>query len=290
MAYLLATFPYQIMPNVTVLNGQEILQIIESIVNIVPVLHRNRCNRLKLRIKAGKESITEAFSMVDSHKETELQKFYFLALKICIEDALTILTRYSAADVDRIIKSGTDWEDFKRINETFARSIKVLGLNLSDIPNWKKEDLEDFRADSRNLKKDLKEIFLAYKFPNATDYKSAVQNTTDLIEAQIAAFELPAPNEIEVDDSLLIDPKRLEFGNVIGQGGFGTVYAGKFDGHTPVALKKLNTAGLHSSAIASFKAEAEIMQRLNHPRIVSFFGIAQLEDSSSCMIMVSIPP
>jgi serine/threonine protein kinase len=65
--------------------------------------------------------------------------------------------------------------------------------------------------------------------------------------------------------------------------GFGEVWKARYKGDF-VAIKKIPAKSLDAKAIASLNAEANIMRRLSHPRIVSCFGVFEHE-GSHCMVM-----
>jgi Protein kinase domain len=78
----------------------------------------------------------------------------------------------------------------------------------------------------------------------------------------------------------------VEVGRVIGAGSFGDVHRGSWQGTTDVALKKLKGGPLE---LKEFATEAKTLQKLDHPRIVRFFGVyaerdadAPSSDSSGC--------
>jgi serine/threonine protein kinase len=75
----------------------------------------------------------------------------------------------------------------------------------------------------------------------------------------IASVTVIPPHEVTMTAALL------------GQGSFGTVFAGSF-AHTPVACKKLGDAGKQ----ALFLAELAKLQRADHPRVVRLFGVVVL--------------
>jgi len=80
----------------------------------------------------------------------------------------------------------------------------------------------------------------------------------------------------------LIDCKLLEFGKVLGSGGFGAVYRGSYLG-AEVAIKKLHIPDGHVTAaqIEEFRKEVENLQALRHIRLVSFIGAALIDSSTS---------
>ena len=76
-----------------------------------------------------------------------------------------------------------------------------------------------------------------------------------------------------------MNPALATLGDFIGRGSFGSVYEGTYNfGSTRrpdtrrVAFKRLTTAAFVPAVMESFKAEIEIMCRLNHPNILKLFG------------------
>jgi len=67
----------------------------------------------------------------------------------------------------------------------------------------------------------------------------------------------------------------------IGGGNFGEVYYGKWNGTTEVALKQLKA----SEHFEEFVQEASMLQSLNHPNIVRFFGIHTTSNGEHFLVM-----
>src|SRR5690242_7154474 len=73
--------------------------------------------------------------------------------------------------------------------------------------------------------------------------------------------------------SFTIPAADIEYGALLGAGGFGEVYKGRWK-HSlnDVAIKKIKgQVGL--DAVAEFKREGEMMAQINSPYIVRLFGI-----------------
>ncbi|CAE8640670.1 unnamed protein product [Polarella glacialis] len=70
----------------------------------------------------------------------------------------------------------------------------------------------------------------------------------------------------------LIDEEMVDFGagKVLGQGGFGMVFAGLMAG-TEVAIK-MPKGELHPGALSSVANELRVLRHLSHPNIVAFYG------------------
>lgn len=73
--------------------------------------------------------------------------------------------------------------------------------------------------------------------------------------------------------------------NIVGQGGFGTVYQGKLDDGTPVAVKVLTRGDQQGGR--EFVAEVEMLSRLHHRNLVKLVGICTEE--IRCLVYELIP-
>ena len=71
----------------------------------------------------------------------------------------------------------------------------------------------------------------------------------------------------------------------IGGGNFGDVFRGKWNRTTDVALKKLKSR----EHLEEFLREASMLQSLNHPNIVHFFGIHVTPTGESFIVMEYLP-
>ncbi|KAJ8904932.1 hypothetical protein NDN08_001445 [Rhodosorus marinus] len=70
----------------------------------------------------------------------------------------------------------------------------------------------------------------------------------------------------------IVNPMEIQYGKLIGQGGFGAVYKGLFRGEI-VAIKKAHANTLKSrKAIEEFQREVAVLCALNHPNILRFMG------------------
>lgn len=65
--------------------------------------------------------------------------------------------------------------------------------------------------------------------------------------------------------------ENFKAANIVGQGGFGTVYQGKLDDGLPVAVKVLTRGDQQGGR--EFVAEVEMLSRLHHRNLVKLVGI-----------------
>eukprot|EP00929_Paragymnodinium_shiwhaense_P095147 TRINITY_DN56111_c0_g1_i1.p1 TRINITY_DN56111_c0_g1~~TRINITY_DN56111_c0_g1_i1.p1 ORF type:complete len:1255 (-),score=324.98 TRINITY_DN56111_c0_g1_i1:56-3319(-) len=88
---------------------------------------------------------------------------------------------------------------------------------------------------------------------------------------------------------LSLSMSELQFGKVIGSGGFGSVYRGTYRGKE-VAIKKLHPEGgqVTPMQLEEFSKEVENLLNLRHSRLVSFIGAA-FEHPALCMVTEFMP-
>eukprot|EP00002_Diphylleia_rotans_P020365 TRINITY_DN3957_c0_g1_i2.p1 TRINITY_DN3957_c0_g1~~TRINITY_DN3957_c0_g1_i2.p1 ORF type:complete len:2252 (-),score=324.98 TRINITY_DN3957_c0_g1_i2:265-7020(-) len=79
-----------------------------------------------------------------------------------------------------------------------------------------------------------------------------------------------------------IEYSELEFGRLLGSGGFGEVYAGTWRG-TEVAIKKLIGRNFNKGVLDSFMSEISVMVELRHPNIVLYMG-ASVNPPKLCIV------
>lgn len=83
-----------------------------------------------------------------------------------------------------------------------------------------------------------------------------------------------APPQLSIDESLLVDPKKLFIGSKIGEGAHGKVYEGRY-GDRIVAIKVLNrgkTSEERAVLEDRFIREVNMMSRVKHENLVKFIG------------------
>lgn len=82
-----------------------------------------------------------------------------------------------------------------------------------------------------------------------------------------------------------IDVAQLKISTEIGQGSFGTVSRGFYQG-TPCAIKKLSPHRLTQQALADFKHEVELNLTLRHPNVIQMIGSSwDVESGIVCIVM-----
>lgn len=90
-------------------------------------------------------------------------------------------------------------------------------------------------------------------------------------------IEEPTPRGLSYNthDDWEIDKKSLTFLKELGHGQFGQVYAGVWNGRTPVAIKTLKKGSMDPR---DFLAEAHIMKNLSHDKLVQLYAVCTKEE------------
>lgn len=91
----------------------------------------------------------------------------------------------------------------------------------------------------------------------------------------------------DAEDIPRVYSAELKIDQVIGEGGFGTVYRGVWEG-MDVAIKQLRLEALGHDPLQEFFQEAKIMHRCRHPNIVLFFALC-IEPGKNSLIMEQLP-
>jgi hypothetical protein len=90
-----------------------------------------------------------------------------------------------------------------------------------------------------------------------------------------------------LEDSKLnrIDPSEVQFGSVIGSGGFGVVFNATYK-NMGVAAKSINV--MEDEIFISFLKEIKLLSSVDHPNIVKFIGIVVPEDRSKVFLLTEL--
>lgn len=76
-------------------------------------------------------------------------------------------------------------------------------------------------------------------------------------------------------DQWEIDRSQLKFIRKLGQGQFGEVWEGQWNNTTPVAIKTLKPGTMDPK---DFLAEAQIMKKLRHGKLIQLFAVCTMEE------------
>ncbi|XP_048582893.1 tyrosine-protein kinase SRK2-like [Nematostella vectensis] len=91
------------------------------------------------------------------------------------------------------------------------------------------------------------------------------------------AIELPTISDLafNMKDQWEIPRESVRILSKLGQGQFGEVWEGLWNNTTPVAVKMLRPGTMSASA---FLAEAQIMKKLRHPKLVQLYAVCTKEE------------
>uniref|UniRef100_A0A0N5BRC9 Tyrosine-protein kinase n=1 Tax=Strongyloides papillosus TaxID=174720 RepID=A0A0N5BRC9_STREA len=87
--------------------------------------------------------------------------------------------------------------------------------------------------------------------------------------------DLPQTSTFTYDDQWEIDRRSIRLIRQIGAGQFGEVWHGIWKNSTHVAVKKLRPG---SADVSDFLAEAQIMKRLKHPKLLQLYAVCTREE------------
>ncbi|KAI1730652.1 protein tyrosine kinase domain-containing protein [Ditylenchus destructor] len=90
-----------------------------------------------------------------------------------------------------------------------------------------------------------------------------------------AKIETPQTSTFTHDDQWEIDRRSLRLLRQVGQGQFGEVWEARWNHTMPVAVKKLKPGTANA---ADFLAEAQIMKRLRHPKLLQLYAVCTREE------------
>ncbi|XP_031266937.1 receptor-like kinase TMK3 [Pistacia vera] len=88
-------------------------------------------------------------------------------------------------------------------------------------------------------------------------------------------------NEVEFGN-MIIPIQVLRFAtnnfseeNILGRGGFGTVYRGMLQDGTKIAVKRMESRTFTEQCLASFKSEIEVLTKVRHRHLLTLLGYSQ---------------
>jgi fyn-related kinase len=85
----------------------------------------------------------------------------------------------------------------------------------------------------------------------------------------------PSTIGLSYKDEWEIDRNTLEFKKKLGQGNFGEVWSGLWNGTTLVAIKTLKPGTME---VADFVKEAQVMKKIHHPNLLQLYAVCTLEE------------
>lgn len=95
---------------------------------------------------------------------------------------------------------------------------------------------------------------------------------------------IEASNDVEIGPGATLGGYLIEA--LCSRGGFGTVYKARGPSDETVAIKILHRTLSHSStALLRFRREIELVQKLEHPGIVTILGVGELSENRPYLVM-----
>uniref|UniRef100_A0A914HGE8 Tyrosine-protein kinase n=1 Tax=Globodera rostochiensis TaxID=31243 RepID=A0A914HGE8_GLORO len=88
--------------------------------------------------------------------------------------------------------------------------------------------------------------------------------------------ETPMTSTFTHDDQWEIDRRSLRLVRQVGAGQFGEVWEARWNHSMPVAVKKLKPGS--TACVADFLAEAQLMKRLRHPKLLQLYAVCTREE------------
>ena len=76
--------------------------------------------------------------------------------------------------------------------------------------------------------------------------------------------------------------------NILGRGGFGTVYKGELQDGTMIAVKRMESAAMGSKGLSEFKSEISVLTKVRHRHLVSLLGYC-LEENERILVYEYMP-
>ena len=240
-----------------------------------------RCIRLSNRVNSIKHATTTTYYNSGSTRDTKLASFQLL-LFTCLEDVSAHVKKYLVKDekLSRLLlKHGTGEEDFVKLNERLMHCVDELQLPLKmDEAFNPSDDADDFLKDVESIKANIRSLMVMH---DKQETDKCIDAYFHLVEKQKKERESYKSKRL-ANAKINIDLVDLKFDKVVGNGGFGTVWKGRFKREI-VAIKKLQNL-TDPTAIEDFRQEANIMRRISHQRTVNCFGICETPEMF-CMVL-----
>lgn len=163
------------------------------------------------------------------------------------------------------------YDIFKKLKKEtdFLKSMKSF-KSYKLVDNHKEKDIKDNKIENNNIKKDFENDY--YNQENET--YSPSQNISSHVNLNGLSF--------------YINFDEIQFLDKVGEGGFGEVFLGKWNG-VKVAIKKLSVKHFKNREnISKFINEINIISSLRHPNIVLYIG-ASIDCDNYYMITEYLP-
>jgi hypothetical protein len=246
----------------------KLVQIIQTIADQVRI-NKRHSQHLAWRVGIVSDVLFLAQKKVSSERLRTVSQLAIL--KGVLIEGESLLSQFVGKQwFARIRNRANDGEAFLSINRKLDASSQALSLELAlgatfqefNPARLEMDDEEDAERDAATVTElQAEEENEGFKQMLA-EWKAHLEQKQNLSKARRVAR---AARELQRNE--------LEKGNRIGQGGFGVVYEGRWQG-TPVAIKELPYGGeLSEEEKRAFRDEAALHADLRHPHVVLVFGM-----------------
>ncbi len=259
--------------------------------------NQEQCKRLAGRIQIVVKSVQD-LDVIDESQNfcTGLSK-----MRETLEACLIFVDQFKDKNwFKKVLRAGAYKDRFEELTQDVhdASQDLNLGLTAQQIIN-RDQDREDQKNDMNNLRANqaqiidlveggLKEQQKGHQYLEAMRLEKQVQDELLLKQLNSVRERLDRLSVVGPVSKLQLDPKfeiqyfDFEFEEILAEGNFGTVYAGRWQS-TPVSIKAFSHP-LNEKDYQQFIRETQIASRLRHPNITQFLG-ACLEKNRACLVM-----
>nr|XP_010906324.2 receptor protein kinase TMK1-like [Elaeis guineensis] len=136
------------------------------------------------------------------------------------------------------------------------------------------------------------------KTDNMVIHQKNSGSDTELLKAaatSIANGTDSGPNIIAEPGSMVVSIQLLREvtdnfseDNILGRGGFGTVYKGELHDGSMIAVKRMETGAMGSKGLNEFKSEISVLTKVRHRHLVSLLGYC-LEENERILVYEHMP-
>jgi len=164
-----------------------------------------------------------------------------------------------------------------RFGIVIARKTRPHQIPLAEVSRfWTARDFTD--SSGQTSSREAREI---RQFMSIASSATPISVASTMQSASPSDVPLPDPeaNQTKVVGVPLLNGHEIEIGQVLGKGGFATVYRARWQG-APVAVKVLKEKVLEAKAAK----EANLLAQFRHPCICTFYGMC-MQGNASCLVL-----
>jgi len=180
------------------------------------------------------------------------------------------LGKIKRALAEKMVMSSTSGQFLVRESESkpgdYSLSVKD-GENIKHYRIKTHEDGSGYYIARRVAFKDLKEL--------VTHYQGDADGLCVQLTTPCQAIEKPDTVGLSHNDQWEIPRNSIQLQKKLGAGQFGDVWKGMWNGTTPVAVKTMKPGTMGGE---EFLAEAGLMKKLRHPKLIQLYAVCTKED------------